>query len=183
MTVLSIIVGVLLIIAGISLLATPLITFLGTGYFVIILFFVIGVFGVIRAIADKRYGIEFVFALLSLILGIVGFVVPGAALMNNFVMLYLAAGWFFVRGILSIVGAIQSRSAGAESGVVALGIILGVLELIVGVYSIIHPTVLAVAIGLLIGIYFIEAGINMILLGSIASRFNTPGGGNGGRPA
>ena len=142
MTALSIIVGVLLIICGVCLLATPLSTFLSIGYFIVILFFVIGVLGVVRGIAGKNYGKDFIFAILSLILGIVGLVIPGAALMNNFIILYLSAFWFVVRGILSIVSAVESRKLGAGTDVMVLGIVLGVLELIVGGYSIAHPTVM-----------------------------------------
>ena len=72
MTALIIIFGVLLIMAGIALIATPLMTFMSAGYFIIILFFLWGIFGLVRGIRDKRYGVEFFFAILSLILGIVG---------------------------------------------------------------------------------------------------------------
>ena len=51
-----------------------------------------------------------------------------------------------------------------------LGIALGVLEIIIGIYSAAHPAVLAVSLGVLIGIYFIESGANMIYLGSTVSR-------------
>ncbi len=46
-----------------------------------------------------------------------------------------------------------------------LCIVLGVLELIIGIYSFVHPAMMAVALGLLIGIYFIESGINVIIVG------------------
>jgi len=50
-----------------------------------------------------------------------------------------------------------------------LGIILGVLELFIAVYSVIHPTLLAIGLGILIGLYFIEAGINAIVLGRVSA--------------
>ena len=84
---------------------------------------------------------------------------------NNFIMLYLAAGWFIVHGVLSIVTGIQSRNAGADTGTMVLCIILGVLELVIGIYSIAHPAMMAVALGILIGLYFIESGINVIITG------------------
>ena len=176
MTVVSIIVGVLMILIGFAMAFTPLLTFLGSGYLVIILFFIFGIVGVIRGISQKSFGTEFIFAILSLILGIIGLVVPGVAIMNNFVILYMAAGWFFVRGILSIVAAIGSKKLGASTGVMVLGIILGILEIILGAYSVAHPMVLAIALGLLIGFYFIESGINMIILGSAFSGLASGGG-------
>ena len=165
---LMVIMGVLMIIGGIALLATPLTTFMSTGYFIIILFFISGIFGIIRAIRDKRYDIDFFFAILSLILGILGFVLPGAAIMNNFMLLYMAAGWFFVRGVMSIFEAIRFRELGF--GFMVLGIILGVLELVLAIYSIAHPAVLAISLGILIGFYYIESGINAIILGSMAAK-------------
>ena len=111
-------------------------------------------------------GAEFFFAILSLILGIVGLIMPNAAAMtNDFILLYLAAGWFIVHGILSIVTAIQSKRNGDDTGSMVLCIVLGVLELIIGIYSFAHPAMMAVALGILIGIYFIETGINAIVIG------------------
>ena len=160
-----VIMGVLMILGGISLLATPLITFMGAGYFIIILFFIWGIFGVVRGISEKNYDKQFFFAILSLILGIIGLVVPGAAVMNNFVILYIAAGWFLLHGVLSIIDAIAAKQEGESTGMMILGIALGVLELILAAYSIAHPAILAVGLGLLIGFYFIESGVNAIIVG------------------
>ena len=166
MTALIVIFGVLLIIAGVALMVTPLMTFMSAGYFIIILFFLWGIYGIVRGVREKRYGMEFFFAILSLILGIIGLIIPNAAAVtNNFILLYLAAGWFIVHGILSIVTGIQSRKEDADTSTVVLCIVLGILELIIGIYSIAHPAMMAVALGMLIGIYFIETGINAIVIG------------------
>jgi uncharacterized membrane protein HdeD (DUF308 family) len=166
MTALFMIFGVLLIIAGVALMATPLITFMSAGYFIIILFFLWGIYGIVRGVRQKHYGGDFFFAILSLILGIIGLIIPNAAaLVNDHMLLYLAAGWFIVHGIMSIAAAIGSRSKGDDTGSVVLCIVLGVLELIIGIYSILHPGMMAIALGILIGIYFIESGINMIVFG------------------
>ena len=161
-----VILSVLMILVGISLTATPLITFLSAGYFIIFMFFFWGIFGIVRGIIEKKYDKKFFFSILSLILGIAGFVVPGAAAMNNFVLLYLAACWFFIHGILTIIDAIDSKKQGGDTLFMVLGIILGVLELIMGGYSVAHPGVLAISLGFLIGFYFIESGINTIIVGS-----------------
>jgi len=161
---LIVILGVLLIIGGVSLLATPLITFLSAGYFIIILFFIHGVFGIIQGISEKRYDKDFFFAVVSLVLGIIGFVVPGAAAMNNSILLYLAACWFILQGVLTIVEAVKNKAQG--TGMTVLGVVLGVLEIIAGGYSFAHPTMLAVGMGTLIGFYFVLTGINTIMTGS-----------------
>lgn len=165
-----VILGVLTILGGISLMATPLLTFMSAGYYIIILFFIWGIFGIVRGIAEKRYNKEFFFSILSLILGIVGFAVPGAAAMNNSVLLYLAAGWFIIHGVLSIISAIGNREKDDSALIMILGIILGILEVILGIYSIVHPGILAVNLGILIGFYFIESGVNTIVTGMAESK-------------
>jgi uncharacterized membrane protein HdeD (DUF308 family) len=162
---LIVIMGTLMILGGISMLATPLLNFISAGYLIIILFFVWGIFGIVRGISEKCFDKKFFFAILSLILGIVGLFVPGAALMNNFVILYLAAGWFIVHGVLSIIDAIAAKKDGGDTGTMILGIVLGILEIIMGIYSFAHPAILAVSLGLLIGFYFIESGVNAIIIG------------------
>ena len=169
MTVLSIILGALLIISGFSLMFTPLATFMGTGYFILILFFVFGIFGIVRSIVEKRFGLRFAFAIISFILGIVGLCVPGAAAMNDFFILFMAAAWFIVHGCLTLVTAINGKKLGAPTGMVVCGIILGIIEIILGAYSFAHPFVMALTLGYLIAFYFIEEGINMIVIGSALS--------------
>ena len=106
---LIVIVGTLMIIGGISLAATPLMAFMGAGNFIIILFFIAGMIGMIRAFHEKRYDKEFIFAILSLILGIAGLATPGAAAMNSFALLYMAAAWLVIHGILLILSAIKTK--------------------------------------------------------------------------
>jgi uncharacterized membrane protein HdeD (DUF308 family) len=86
--------------------------------------------------------------------------------MNNSILLYMAAGWFILHGVFTIINAIASRK---EGGLKILSIVLGVLSIILGVYSIAHPAVMAVSLGILISFYFIESGIDMILIGSVYS--------------
>ena len=164
-----VIMGVLMILGGISMLATPLLNFISAGYLVIILFFVWGIFGIARGISEKSYDKKFFFAILSLILGIVGLCVPNAVAMTNSVLLYLAAAFFILHGVLGILNAIQSKEE-AGTGFMILGIILGVLELILAIYSIAHPAVLVIQLGLLVAFYFIESGLHMIFVGSAYAK-------------
>ncbi len=165
-----VILGFLMIIGGFSMAATPIFTFIGAGYFIIVLFFIAGIIGTIRAVHEKRYDKEFVFAILSLILGIAGFVVPGAAAMNNFVILYMAAAWLFIHGVLSIISAVGSKKQGGGTFAMVIGILLGVLELGLCVYSVAHPAVLAINVGILIGLYYIEHGVSTIIIGTAVCK-------------
>ena len=79
MTVLFIILGVLLVVGGFSCIFTPLLTFMNTGYYVVILMFVFGIIGIIKAIVEKRFGVNFVFDILSVLLGVAQGVAPAAS--------------------------------------------------------------------------------------------------------
>ncbi|MBQ9009278.1 MAG: DUF308 domain-containing protein [Clostridia bacterium] len=163
---LILIIGILMVIGGISLMGTPLLTFVSAGYFIIILFLVKGIFGVIHGVMEKRYNKDFFFSVLSVILGIVGLVIPGAAAMNNSIMLYMAGAWFLVHAIMSIVDAIAGRSENDGIGKMILGIVLGVLELCLAIYSVMNPGIIATGLGLLIGLYYVESGVGMIAAGT-----------------
>ncbi len=162
---LIVIMGVLMILGGISLLATPILSFIGAGYFIVILFFILGIFGIIQGINEQRYDKKFFFSILSLILGIVGVAVPGMVEMNNSILLYIAGGWFLIHGVMSVIDAFKVKKESTGTFIWIIGIILGILELAMAIYSIAHPAILAVSIGLLIGFYFIESGVNLIAEG------------------
>ena len=167
---LVVILGVLMILGGLSLIATPLITFVSAGYFIIFLFFVWGIYGIFRGISEKRYNKDFFFSILSLIMGIIGLAVPdAAALANNLVLLQLAAGWFIVHGVLSIIDAVTDKESNS-AGLKILGIIFGVLEVIIGIYSFAHPGNFAVYLGFLIGLYFVETGVSKIATGAVTCK-------------
>lgn len=53
---------------------------------------------------------------------------------------------------------------------VILGVMLGVLDLLMCVCSVIYPAMLAFNLGILVGFYFVVSGINMVLIGSDISR-------------
>lgn len=166
MGVVSIILGVLIAIAGFLCLFTPILTFMSIGYFIIILFFVYGVWTIINSIVTKRFGISLVFGILSLIAGIVGLVYPSdMTLSTDMFLIFLAGAWFVIQGIFSIILAFQQKKLVGSFG--WFGFILGILSILVGGYSFFHPMFMALTMGILISIYFIEAGINLIALGTM----------------
>ena len=59
------IIGILMLICGVSCMCTPLVTFMDAGYFIVIMVAVYGVIGIVRAIAEKHFGAGFVFSILS----------------------------------------------------------------------------------------------------------------------
>lgn len=162
MTVVSIILGILLIIGGFSCMFTPLATFLYTGYFFTVMLFVYGVFGIFRFFNKQAGGLEFAVSILAVIIGIMSMVMPGQTLVFDRMVLYLISAWLLIQGIMSIVVSIQVRKV--RKGWY-WGLIAGIIGVILGIYSFAHPLLLAVTEGFLIGFFFLESGFDMIVLG------------------
>ena len=165
MNVLIIILSILLILGGIAGITTPLITFFELGYIVMFLLIVYGVMAIVKAVTEKKYGIDFVFGILSVIAGVVAAILPGMGLSTDMMLLVMAAVWLIVQGIMSIMTAFQLKKS-SEGKKWIWGLVLGILGIILGLYSFIHPIVLAFTMGMLLGIYFIESGLSMIFMTS-----------------
>ena len=163
MKILTIILGVRMAICGISCICTPVMTFLEAGYFLVILLLVYGVAAVVKAIVQKQYGMSVLFGILSVILGIIIMVVPGLKLMTDGMLIYIMAVWFLMQGVVSIFMSFRQKKLAQGSGWIGT-LILGILGVLLGLYSLVHPMLLALTFGVLVGAYFIECGINMIVI-------------------
>ena len=169
MGIISIILGVLLALAGIACLLTPAMTLMSVGYFIIIMLFVYGVAAVVNSIATKTYGITLVFGIISVIFGIVGIIHPGdIAVSTDMFLVFLAAVWFVAQGVYSIIMAFNAKKLTGKFGWLAL--LVGILALIVGVYSFIHPFFAVVTLGMLISFFVIESGISLITIGVVQRK-------------
>lgn len=168
MTVLFIILGILMVSFGFSCMFTPLWTFMDAGYFIVILVMVYGVFGIIRAIRYKKFGVGFVFSILSVLLGIAMLVFPASLLVAQNIWLIMVAVWFVIMGIVTIINAATvTRKTGSKIWILEL--IFGILAVLVGCYSFFQPILLAVSVGVLIGIFFIETGFTLMFAGFAAN--------------
>ena len=49
-------------------------------------------------------------------------------------------------------------------------LIIGILSILVGIYTALHPALGVFTIGILVGIYLIEAGIDLIVVGTTIGR-------------
>ena len=144
---------------------TPLRTFLASGYALMVLLLVYGVVGIVKAIARKEYEVNFAFSIISVIAGLVMVFMPGLQLMADGIFIYMMAGWFILQGVVSIVLSMKFKGvAGGKKWI--WGLVLGILGIILGLYSIFHPVLLALTTGILIGVYFVVSGMNMIFLSS-----------------
>ena len=81
------------------------------GYFIVILVAVYGVIGIIKAIGEKRFGVGFVFSILSVIFGAAVLFFPKLMLLADGVLIYMAAAWFVLQGIVSVLTAVTLTKA------------------------------------------------------------------------
>ena len=159
------ILGILMVLCGGSCMFTPLRTFLASGYALMVLLLVYGVVGIVKAIARKEYEVNFAFSIISVIAGLVMVFMPGLQLMADGIFIYMMAGWFILQGVVSIVLSMKFKGvAGGKKWI--WGLVLGILGIILGLYSTFHPVLLALTTGILIGVYFVVSGMNMIFLSS-----------------
>lgn len=162
MKVFSIILGVLLAICGFSCIFTPIMSFIDVGYLLVILLLVYGIMGIIRAFSLKIYKVDFVFSILSVIASLVILFVPRMLLMTEGLLVYIMAAWFIVKGIDSIYTSVKTKSKDNKWWI--WGLVIGILSGLLGIYSFLHPLLVAFTMGILIGLYFIETGIEMAIM-------------------
>ena len=164
MTVVTIILGVLLIIGGFSCMFTPLATFLAAGYLMAIMFFVYAIVSLVKAIQAKTGVLSYIISALGIIVGFIMVFRPDGMLAGDMFILISIAIWFLIQGIFTIIISIKNRK---QIPLWGLGIASGVLGILAAVISFVNPAAEIFAIGILIGMYFIEAGISLVTFGSI----------------
>lgn len=165
MKVLTIILGVLLIIGGLACMFTPLMTVLAMGYILGIFLFIYGIAGIVRAISERGGALVIVISILAILVGLYAMVRPGGTLALDAMILIIIGVWIILQGIMSIVVAIQRKKLGGKC---IGGVIIGIIGIVIGVYCFAHPAVLAVATGILIGLFFAQSGFDLIALASMA---------------
>ncbi|MBR5110684.1 MAG: DUF308 domain-containing protein [Clostridia bacterium] len=167
MMILSIILGILMIVSGACCMFTPLTTYLSTGYFMCAMLLIYGIAGLVHYFMKKGKALEIVVSGMAIIVGLISLFMPGTTLVFNTMMLYMTAAWFLVQGIVSIVLAFQLKKT---DDLWFVGLIAGILGVIMGIYSFLHPQMLAVSSGMLIGFFFIESGISLIVTALVIDR-------------
>ncbi|MEE0957508.1 MAG: DUF308 domain-containing protein [Ruminococcus sp.] len=170
MSILIIFLGVLLTIGGFCCLFTPISTTFGIMYFFTILLFVSGISMIIESIATKRFGLDFVFGILSLIAG--GFIVfsPNLSFVTELILLYIMAGWLVLRGIVGLVYSVKAKQLIGGGGVFVISLLIAILVICAGIYSFVHPAFFAGFLGILASCFFIVEGIDMIVSGVIGRK-------------
>ena len=166
MIILSIICGILLIMTGFTCMMRPEQTFFQTGYFMVILLMVYGIVGLVNVFKRREHPISLCAHIPAIILGVLSLFRPGTSLIFDGIMIYLFACWFLLKGVISIYVSFRLKSVRRGW---FLGVLMGILAIILGFYSFLHPMISVIGIGLLIGAYMIEAGLDMIIMATAVS--------------
>ena len=172
MAILMVILGVLLIILGLCCAFTPIATLAAAGYFIAVILIVSGVSGICAGVRFRCYGINFAVSILAVVLGMVALFRPGGIEAIDKVLIFLFAVWLLIRGCSSVALSLRVRKLRLGNDWI-WGLIIGILGIILGVYSLINPSVPAVAIGWLIALYFIAEGIDIIAMSRVVKELES----------
>lgn len=150
-----------MIIGGFSCMFTPITTFISAEYLVVILLAIVGIIGLIRGLVAKRYEVSFFFSIVSLIFALAVVFFPQFFVMTSGILIYMLAFWFVLEGFVTIYSSIIIGKA-TGSGIWILQLIIGILVVMLGCYTFVHPTLFAATIastlGFLIGLFFVAIG-------------------------
>ncbi len=169
MSFLSIVLGIILFIGGVCCMFTPFATFLSAGMMIAMMMFIYGITGVVRFFQKEAGALELISSILAIIVGVIAIVRPGGALVIDGFVLNMVSAWLLVKGLINIIVSIQSRNEVKGWG---WGVAAGVLSIVAGVLSFMHPAITALTVGVLMGLYFVESGIDMIVFGTALSTID-----------
>lgn len=171
MVIASIIIGILLIIGGFSCMAAPVDAYMRAAHMLAILLFVYGVYGIVSFFKKRLLVPEFIVSILAVVIGFVYLFRPGGTppagnlIGLDRVVLFLIAAWFLIKGMIFLVFSIRTRFINRRW---IWGFIVGVLSILLGIYSFAEPVLAAASTGTLIGFFFIECGVDLLVFGLVA---------------
>lgn len=155
--------GAISLILGILILVWPGLTL---GVFLLlfgVFAFVDGAFSLVHAIGRAQSGqswaLRFLVGLFGIFVGIAVFVWPG---ITAVVLLYIIAAWALATGIVEIVTAVEFRRELTGEWMLAA---VGIISVLFGFLLFFNPAAGALALAILIGIYFVIIGILLLVLG------------------
>lgn len=171
MVIASIILGILLFILGISCMAAPVDTYLRAAHLLAILLFVYGIYGIVRFFKKRIAVPELIISILALVIGFVYLFRPGGTPpvgnligLDRFVLTLISL-WFLVKGWISLSSSFRTRYFNRKW---FWGFITGILSIIIGIYALTQPAFAAATTGTLIGLLYMECGIELLTFGATA---------------
>ena len=168
MVAVSIILGIVCIVGGIYCMVSPINTYYSVMTLFAALLLVYGIYGIIRFFKRKALVPEFIISIVSVILGFVYLFRPGntgsSGMMGlDRIVLFLTAAWFLIKGCITVYYSVKTRYFNNHW---VLLFFSGLLSVILGIYSFIYPSTAATSIGILVGMWEIQCGIDFLTLGT-----------------
>ena len=170
--IITFILGIFMIITGVYCLFTPALTYMTLGYIVGINMIVDAIGSIIlcheRKKAGDTDGWALAGAVASLVFGIILTCSTAFQWIVDMAIVYLAAIWLIVIGILRVIHALRVHKLRKALDAEILGrrwwlvLIVGILMIVCGVFSLFNPSGLIIAIGINFGLNIIIAGANLI---------------------
>ncbi len=162
MKVLAIITGILTAILGFVAFGMPLRVFLGLGWLLGALILINGVETIIGAFSGKK---DIWQCILGIIIAIGGGIIlfnTVSRVMTDAILAYLAGMVIIAYGISAIVSGCKGWSKSKTMSI--LGIIVGVLSVLAGLFSVMHPVITMISLGYIIAFNVIMQGVNMVIM-------------------
>ena len=167
MVAVSIILGIVFIIGGVYCMVAPVNTFFSVMSFFAAVMLIFGIYGIVRFFKRRALVPELVISIASVIIGFVYLFRPGntaGALMGlDRIVLFLTAAWFLVKGCMTVYYSVKTRFFNDRWVLIFFS---GLLSVILGIYSFIYPSTAAASIGILIGMWEVQCGIDLLTLGT-----------------
>ncbi len=164
MRILTIISGVFLILTGLWCFANQGVAFAALAFVLGIIMLINGIIGIVAftKIKEKQGGLEWTLseAMLSTVLGCI---VLSNQLATDLIIIMFFGMWIMFSGCNRIVGALVLKKQGHVAWNWTMG--LGVLSFLAGTYSFFNSTLAGLTLGILIGIFFLIQGCNVLTLG------------------
>ena len=179
MIIASIVLGILFIAAGVTCMSAPVDAYLKAAYCLAILLFVYGIFGIARFAKKQTGEVGLAISVLALLIGAVYIFRPGdtpevgSLLVLDRAILTVIALWYLFKGVFQVRASLRSRLVNRKW---FWGLIVGVLSIVLGIYSLTYPEVAAMTSGTLLGFYSIQIGLDLLVFGTTVGFFTGAAG-------
>lgn len=164
MRIVTIISGVLMLLAGVWCFANPGASFLSLAFVLGIVMIIAGVTGATNYFTEKNRNAEGGWVIAESILTfILGCIVLSNQLLVDAMVIIFFGMWLLFSGCLRIVAAFQLRRLEEKTWHWTLG--FGIVASIVGLYAFVNPITFGLSVGLLVGGFFVVQGANVLVVG------------------
>ncbi|MBK5245970.1 MAG: DUF308 domain-containing protein [Peptostreptococcaceae bacterium] len=164
MRILTIISGLLMMLAGVWCFANPGASFMSLAFILGIVMIIAGLTGAVNYFTEKNRNAEAGWVIAESILTfILGCIVLLNQIVVDAMVLIFFGMWLLYSGSLRIVAAFQLRKLKEKAWHWTL--VFGVLASVIGLYAFINPLTLGLSVILMVGAFFIVQGANVLVIG------------------